>query len=286
MFENDEMSRLTRRRFVRFSGLAGVGAVLAGARSATAHPLPPVCGPDPAQCGSPTSTDALWVASQRCHMNNTCLQNANDYVVMPGNNNASHYTNYILVPTLRINGIECPWICESVAPNYWSAAEFFAGRKPTVVPTPVGLGINSVHARMFNQLHIHMATARPVSLKDLTANESDAARTVAGWVDSRVSIRGFSEKLGIIPHTYRVLIWPGINHDNLFEMLRTMLRISLGPGATTADAQALMRLQTLIVIPRPAGDYYIVNSENGLRDPKNPRLTGSNTCDPLLLLHP
>lgn len=207
---------------------------------------------------------------------------------MAGNQNVSNYTNYILVPTQRINGIECPWICNTSSPNYWSAAEFYARQSPTTVPAPVGLGINSQDARRLNQLHIHMATARPESVADLSSRDGRAARSVSAWAATRVSIRGFSQQLGILPHTYRVLVWPGFSHDNLFDMLRTMLVHALGAGATVADAQSKMRFQTLIVIPRTigSGGYYIVNSESDLRDPNNTQLTGSDTCDPLLLLHP
>ncbi|MEU8273434.1 CDP-diacylglycerol diphosphatase [Microbispora bryophytorum] len=289
---NGEASELTRRRFIHFSGLAGTSVlagagVLAGAQHALAEPSSPLAkGPDPKECGKTTDSDSLWQRSQKCHSNNSCLQNHPDYVVMGGAKSKKKYANYILVPTERISGIECSWICGSSAPNYWRAADFYATKPPTVVPAPVALGINSKQARDFNQLHIHMARARWESWNDLAAQDNLAARTVANWADSRVSVRGFSEKLGIIPHTYRVLIWPGFNHNNLFAMLRTMLVRALGHGGTTAKAQAIMQYQTLIVIPRPAGGYYIVNSDKAVRDPNNPKLVGTDTCDPLLLMHP
>ncbi|MEW9531556.1 CDP-diacylglycerol diphosphatase [Microbispora sp. NPDC049125] len=289
---NDEASELTRRRFIQFSSLAGT-TVLAGAGvlSGAGHALAAsssalATGPDPKECGKTSDSDSLWQRSQKCHSNNTCRQNHADYVVMGGAKSKKNYVNYILVPTERIYGIECSWICGSSAPNYWNAADYYATQPPTVVPTPVGLGINSKQARDFNQLHIHMARARWESWHDLAAQDNLAATTVAKWADSRVSIRGLSQNLGIIPHTYRVLIWPGFTHDNLFAMLRTMLRHALGHGATTAQAQAIMQYQTLIVIPRPAGGYYIVNSEKVLKDPNTPKLVGTDTCDPLLLMHP
>jgi hypothetical protein len=59
---------------------------------------------------------------------------------------------------------------------------------------------------------------------------------------------------------------------NLFEQLKNMV------------GQSEMHHQTLIVIPRPVGNggYYIVNSQATLTGPGS--LTGSNTCDPLLLI--
>ncbi|MEN3536587.1 CDP-diacylglycerol diphosphatase [Microbispora sp. ZYX-F-249] len=289
---NDEASELTRRRFIQFSGLAGTSVlagvgILSGAEHALASPSSGLAkGPDPKECGSPQSHDSLWRLSQKCHSTNTCWQNHADYVVMGGTKSKKKYVNFILVPTQRISGIECSWICGSSAPNYWSAADYYATKPPTVVPAPVGLGINSKQARGFNQLHIHMARARLEAQHDLAAQDNLAARTVAHWADSRVSIRGLSQNLGIIPHTYRVLVWKGFHHDNLFAMLRDMLRRSLGHGGTTAKAQARMQYQTLIVIPRAAGGYYIINSEKGLKDLSNPQLSGTDTCDPLLLMHP
>ncbi|MGW4967566.1 CDP-diacylglycerol diphosphatase [Nonomuraea sp. NPDC004186] len=281
-------SGLSRRRFVHFSGLAGASVVLGRPDPAAAKP-PPVPepptlpgGPDPAVCGSPTSNDPLWRDMLQCHSTNSCLQNGTDYVVMPGTGQG--FENFILVPTQRVNGIECPWICESQAPNYWDAANYFSTRPPTVVTAPVGLGINSQRARMFDQLHIHMGEARGISKGDLEANQARAGKNLTEWADSRVSVRGVNEQGATIPHTYRVLIWPGFSHDNLFDMLRTMLVHALGQGATIIDAQEQMRFQTLIVIPRNAGDYFIVNSELQLRDPSMRNLTGTNTCDPLLHL--
>ncbi|GGO07421.1 hypothetical protein GCM10010116_14900 [Microbispora rosea subsp. aerata] len=148
----------------------------------------------------------------------------------------------------------------------------------------MALGINSKTARHIDQLHIHMAQARPESLNDLVAQDHLAATRIDRWAKAHVSIHGYSEQYNqIIPHTYRVLIWPGFTHDNLFAMLRTMLVYALGPGGKISDAKKIMQYQTLMVIPRPAGGYYIINSEKGLRDQS---LVGTDTCDPLLLMHP
>ena len=283
--------RLTRRRFVRFSGLAGASVVLAAAGqdlAAADEPTPPpptVGGPDPTVCGSTSSTDPLWVSMQRCHSNNSCLQNGNDYVVMPGNNNASGYTNYILVPTQRING--------SSAPGSATATPLTTGTPRTISPRGRRpwcghrWGWGSTRSAPGTQPAPHPHGHRTAGVRnDLESQQGNAAHNVVDRAHTRVSVRGFSEQLGVLPHVYRVLIWPGFSHDNLFDMLRTMLVHALGQGATVADAQDQMRFQTLIVIPRTSGGYFIVNSESQLRDPNNHQLVGTNTCDPLLLLHP
>ncbi|WP_328709540.1 CDP-diacylglycerol diphosphatase [Microbispora hainanensis] len=218
MHENDEASELTRRRFIQFSSMAGAtiltgASILAGAGHALSAPSP-TCGPDPDEndCGNPHSKEPLWTKSQDCFKKGTCLQNHPDFVVMKGNPSKKKYVNYLLIPTKRINGIECPWICCSAAPNYWSAADYCATQQPTEVPAPVGLGINSRPARQLDQLHIHMARARPESYNDLVAQDKLAARTVENWADTRVSITGYSEQHHTnIQHTYRVLIWGGIH---------------------------------------------------------------------------
>lgn len=280
MRDNDETTELNRRRFVQLSGIAGVGAVFTGAghNLAAAHPpgAPrPPGGPDPSTCGSRGSQDHLWQAVQHCNSGGTgctALQvNANDYVFAGTN---SH--NFITVPRERVNGIECPWICESSAPNYWQDAQNWAHTSPTTVGAPTGLGINSKANRQADQLHIHMAEVRGISRTDVINQNAAAASTFATWPNSRVSIRGYSAaQQQYIPHVYRVLTLQTFSNTNLFAHLRNMV------------GQSQMQYQTLIVIPRPpglGGGYYIVNSQLTLRDPAHTSLVGSNTCDPLLYL--
>lgn len=284
MGDNDGDNGLTRRRFVQLSGIAGAGVILTGTGqnlasadpSGRPHPPGEPCppgGPNPGTCGSTGSPDRLWQAVQRCNNGQpgcSAMQASADTYVFAGTN--SH--NFITVPTLRVNGIECPWICDASAPNYWEDARRWARIPQTVVTSPVGLGINSKLNRQADQLHIHMAETRSLSRSDLINQDNAAAMTFAGWSGSRVSIRGFSAVQGqYIPHVYRVLIRQTFSNINLFAQLRTMV-----------GGQSQMEFQTLIVIPRPSGlggGYYIVNSQSSL---SAPGLTGSNTCDPLLQL--
>lgn len=290
MGDHDEENGLTRRRFVRLSGIAGASAVLAGAghnvaaaqplgRSNPPCPCPPPGGPNPTTCGSVNSPDPLWQDVERCNNgqpgcgNLQPLAHANDYVFKGSNTH-----NFLTVPNLRINGIECDWISTTSAPNYWQDAWTWAHTSPTRVDAPVGLGINSADpgARQFDQLHIHMAEVRSLPRSDLIAQDGAAATTFNGWSSSRVSVRGFSAiQMQYIPHVYRVVQRPTFSTTNLFAQLRDMV------------GQSDMRHQTLIVVPRPSGlggGYYIVNSQSSLRDSMRPNLVGSNTCDPLLQL--
>jgi|SRR5579862_8379278 len=70
-------------------------------------------------------------------------------------------TQFLLIPTAKVTGIEDPQIRASGAPNYWAAAwqarTFMAERAGRPVPRDdVGLAINSIDGRSQNQLHIHI----------------------------------------------------------------------------------------------------------------------------------
>jgi CDP-diacylglycerol pyrophosphatase len=72
----------------------------------------------------------------------------------------------IVVPTIRISGIESPALLSANAPNYWEAAwdarrfvEEMAGRR--LSRDKIGMAINSAASRSQDQLHIHVACIAP-----------------------------------------------------------------------------------------------------------------------------
>ena len=75
-------------------------------------------------------------------------------------------TQFLLIPTQRISGIESPVLLAPGSPNYWQAA-WTARRwleKQVGHPLPredVGLAVNSVFGRTQNQLHIHIDCVQP-----------------------------------------------------------------------------------------------------------------------------
>lgn len=75
-------------------------------------------------------------------------------------------TQFLVMPTARVGGVESPEILASNAPNYWEAAwrarHFVNERAGHPLPRDViGLAINSVSGRTQNQLHIHVDCVRP-----------------------------------------------------------------------------------------------------------------------------
>jgi CDP-diacylglycerol pyrophosphatase len=75
-------------------------------------------------------------------------------------------TQYLLIPTQRIVGIESPALLVPDAENYfadaWNARGFVEKAVGHALPIDTfSLAVNSVHARTQNQLHIHIDCIRP-----------------------------------------------------------------------------------------------------------------------------
>lgn len=84
-------------------------------------------------------------------------------------------SQFLLIPTTRIGGIEDPAILAPDAPNYfaeaWQARSFVEDRLHTVLPRDAfALAINAVTGRTQNQLHIHIDCIRPDVRTILIAN--------------------------------------------------------------------------------------------------------------------
>ena len=75
-------------------------------------------------------------------------------------------TQYLLIATRPISGIESPDLLAPDAPNYWRAAwqarSYVSRRAKIELPREaVGMAINSAFARTQDQLHIHIDCVRP-----------------------------------------------------------------------------------------------------------------------------
>lgn len=124
-----------------------------------------------------TNPDALWnivhgecVPDQQQHGNpSPCTLVdlsggiARGYVVLKDRVGA---TQFLVLPTARIAGIESPQLLAAGAPDYmedaWAARRFVRAR----APGPFGredlsLAVNSVYGRTQNQLHIHIDCLKP-----------------------------------------------------------------------------------------------------------------------------
>ncbi len=134
--------------------------------------------------------DALWkIVHDRCVPHATAGEGpapcsfvdlAGGYAVLKDIRGA---TQFLLIPTARIAGIESPAILQPGAPNYWQAAwaarRFVDERAGRSLPRQdIGLAINAASRRSQNQLHIHIDCLRPDVIASLAAK---AAEIGAGW---------------------------------------------------------------------------------------------------------
>ena len=183
--------------------LAGIGAIVAHAADPNAlwkivhdRCVPGAAGGHPAPCTEVSADDAVL----------------KDIV---GN------TQFLLIPTARITGIEDPAVLADGAPNFfadaWHAEHYIDGRLGHVLPREdVALVINPPSARSQEQLHIHIDCIRPDirdALRQQTIGES--------WAMLQVKLAGQS---------YLAMRLPGETLDrNPFRLLADRV-----PGARDA----------------------------------------------------
>lgn len=151
-----------------------------------------------AQAADPS---ALWdIDSGKCvpHMREShdpapcsIVDLAGGYVVLKDITGA---TQFLLMPTARISGIESPAVLAPDAPNYWDEAwrarvltEERAGK--TLPREALSLAINSPYGRSQDQLHIHIDCVRG-DVRDALAANRDAIGE--HWAEFPVSLAGQS----------------------------------------------------------------------------------------------
>jgi CDP-diacylglycerol pyrophosphatase len=123
-------------------------------------------------------------------------------------------TQFLLIPTNRVSGIESPEILAPDAPNYWAAAwqarHFVEDRAHRPLPRDaISLAINAVGARSQNQLHIHIDCVR---LDVQAALREHAAAIDTHWLPFPVQVAGHE-------HMAMRLTQPELGHTNPFLLL-------------------------------------------------------------------
>jgi CDP-diacylglycerol pyrophosphatase len=142
-------------------------------------------------------------------------------------------TQLLLIPTVRITGIESPIILAPDAPNYfaeaWEARKYIDEALHRTLPRDdIGLAINSSVGRSQDQLHIHVDCIRP----DLHEALRERAASIGNrWAPLDVSFSGYD---------YWAMWVPGerLGSNNPFRILAEGL-----PGAAQD-----MRDRTLVVV--------------------------------------
>lgn len=143
--------------------------------------------------------NGLWrIVSERCvpneklnHQPNPCVavDLAGGYVVLK---DLVGRTQYLLLPTARVTGIESAAVLAPNAPNYfaeaWHERHYVEDRALRHLPRDaLGLAINSISGRTQNQLHIHIDCMR----LDVTAALRDHAGAIGpSWAKFPVPLVG------------------------------------------------------------------------------------------------
>lgn len=101
-------------------------------------------------------------------------------------------TQFLLIPTHRVTGIEDPQLVRASAPNYWRAAWAARGlifeRAGKQLPRDaIGMAINGAGSRSQDQLHIHIDCIRQDVRAALRAR---SAGITAHWTDLPVVLAG------------------------------------------------------------------------------------------------
>jgi len=200
--------------------------------------------------------DALWhIISEQCVPGQQQNQSpkpcelvdlADGYVILKDRDGD---TQFLLMPTARITGIESPAILAPDAPNYWDAAwlarHYVDDRAHRTMPRDtISLAINSASGRTQNQLHIHIDCVSREVQAALRVHASDIG---TGWTPFSVKLAG---------HDYMAMRidQPDLSHANPFLLLADGI-----PGA-----RADMAHYTLVVVGEPDGFVLLAGHASGI----------------------
>jgi len=198
----------------------------------------------PARAADP---NALWtITHDRCVPNAARLRTplpcasvdmAHGYVILKDIRGA---TQFLLIPTARVSGIEDPALLAPFARTYWQDAwdarnDVIAMAGRMLDPSELSLAINSKYGRTQNQLHIHIDCIAPAVRAALRAH--------AGAIGEQWS--SFPEKLA--GHAYHV------------RSLRVLNRPGADPFRLLAEglpaARADMASESLLVTGAAFADH-------------------------------
>lgn len=207
-------------------GCAGFGRAAAdGDPDALWHIVHDRCVPDQQQHGDPAPCARVDIGAGE----------ATGYAVLKDIVGA---TQFLLIPTARVTGIESSAVLAPNATNYfaaaWRARSFVEGRAGRMLPRDwLSLAVNSEAARSQDQLHVHIDCVRADVHEALTDHAGDIG---AAWTPFPVPLAG---------HRYSAMAVPG---DDLSVNPFTLLADGIaGAGADMGD-------ETIVVVGAVAPD--------------------------------
>jgi CDP-diacylglycerol pyrophosphatase len=148
-----------------------VPLLMGAERSALWHVVHDLCVADQKQRGKPAPFESVDLAEGE----------RNGYAILK---DLFGTTQYLLIPTRRLAGIESPELLAADTPNYWhdtwAARHSVAAQAGVALPRDaVGMAINSARARSQDQLHIHIDCVRPAVRDAIAAHGAAIGETWA-----------------------------------------------------------------------------------------------------------
>lgn len=205
-----------------------------------------------ASCIVAPRPNSLWSLAQCCAKNlksdAECrsYDAADKYIILKDNSRLKPAA-YLIIPTIRVTGIEDKQIFSPPVVNFWRYGWQQAQLLVKRPPAGIALAINSARGRTQNQLHIHIACVLPA-----------VARTLADNADRIGSEPATAADLVFAPaqHSYRVIkVGAGLGGaDSPFNLVAAM------PGAG-GD----MSSQSIAIVGSTTpGAYYVLDiSDHG-----------------------
>ncbi|WP_313673085.1 CDP-diacylglycerol diphosphatase [Mycolicibacterium sp.] len=154
-------------------------------------------------------------------------------------------TNKLLVPKIRITGIECPKVLGTTLPNYWQAA-WDEAEKNFGKNVDILLGINSFDGRTQDQLHIHM-TGLHREVRTYLDSLDSKSLILSNW-NSNI----FVLKIPKDTYVYRVAHVDNLS-TNAFDLLEQYV------SKPYSDRFA----QSLAIVRGPKGNGYLLIATQG-----------------------
>lgn len=182
--------------------------------------------------------------------------------------------NKLLVPNIRITGIECSKIIGTTLPNYWQAA-WEEARKSFGKDADILLGINSYEGRTEDQLHIHLTGLK----KDIRAQLDKLDKTklrVATW-NSNIHVLHTKDGTKDDTYVYRVAHVDNLDKNPFTDLDEHVATQKDSGGKTFNDRWA----QSLAVTAGANGaGYFLIATQGAAKSGQPKHVPDLETCAP------
>lgn len=273
---NSERTRTARSRF-GFYARVPVAVICIAALAASLGLLAPTDAEAPNAKGrasssfatpqiSDNSADVLWRLAQQCASDlasdSSCRSytknEKQEYVIIKDNDSAKPQ-GYLLIPVLRVAGIEGTQVFSAPVLDLWESAWLWSEKYPGKPAPRTALAINSMTGRTQNQLHIHISCVLPEVAKTL------ARKKIPASPGGPVPL-----KLGPHQNTYWAATVSTLEGRNSpFEIVRSMAQVN----------KKKMKDQSILVVGSQKGDrYYILDTTADGTNPGQAEELLDQTC--------